>query len=80
LTSGHARRRRLPGMSLIALHALLAGYAPYALAATVDGVYVVDENSDEPYGYAVVVINLTTGRVYAPITVGGYPTAVAITA
>jgi hypothetical protein len=34
----------------------------------------------EPYGYAVVVINLTTGHVYAPITVGGYPTAVAITA
>jgi len=34
----------------------------------------------EPYGYAVVVTNLTTGRVYAPITVGGYPTAVAITA
>jgi hypothetical protein len=31
-------------------------------------------------GYAVVVINLTTGQVYAPITVGGYPTAVAITA
>jgi hypothetical protein len=34
----------------------------------------------EPYGYAVVVINLTAGQVYAPITVGGYPTAVAITA
>jgi hypothetical protein len=34
----------------------------------------------EPYGYAVVVINLTTRHVYAPITVGGYPTAVAITA
>jgi hypothetical protein len=31
-------------------------------------------------GYAVAVINLTTGHVYAPITVGGYPTAVAITA
>jgi YVTN family beta-propeller protein len=34
----------------------------------------------EPYRYAVVVINVTTRHVYAPITVGGYPTAVAITA
>ena len=34
----------------------------------------------EPYGYTVVVINLKTRHVYAPITVGGYPSAVAITA
>jgi hypothetical protein len=34
----------------------------------------------EPYGYTVVVINLKTGHAYPPITVGGYPSAVAITA
>jgi hypothetical protein len=34
----------------------------------------------EPYGYTVVLINLKTRYVLPPITVGAYPTAVAITA
>lgn len=34
----------------------------------------------EPYGYTVVLINLKTRHVLPPITVGAYPTAVAITA
>ena len=76
-------------MSLIALLALLAGALALgrpsaaqadkaqAAALTITGQTPVVL---EPYGYAVVVINLTTGHVYAPITVGGFPTAVAITA
>jgi hypothetical protein len=34
----------------------------------------------EPYGYTVGLINLETRPVLPPITVGAYPTAVAITA
>ena len=34
----------------------------------------------EPYGYTVELINLKTRRVSPPITVGAFPTAVAITA
>jgi hypothetical protein len=56
---------------------LNVGAYTYPTAVTISGQTAVVL---EPYGYAVVVINLTTGHVYAPITVGGYPTAVAITA
>ena len=34
----------------------------------------------ERYGYTVELINLKTRHVYPPITVGAFPTAVAITA
>ena len=34
----------------------------------------------EPYGYTVELINLKTRGVFPPITVGAFPTAVAITA
>ena len=34
----------------------------------------------EPYGYSVELINLKTRRVFPPIAVGAFPTAVAITA
>ena len=34
----------------------------------------------ESYGYTVDLINLKTRHVYPPITVGAFPTAVAITA
>jgi hypothetical protein len=34
----------------------------------------------EPYGYTVELINLKTRHVFPPITVGAFPTAVAITA
>ena len=34
----------------------------------------------EPHGYTVELINLKTRHVYPPITVGAFPTAVAITA
>jgi len=33
-----------------------------------------------PYGYTVELINLKTRHVFPPITVGSFPTAVAITA
>jgi hypothetical protein len=60
-----------------AARALNVGAYSYPTALTITGQTAVVL---EPYGYAVVVINLTSRHVYAPITVGGYPSAVAITA
>ena len=56
---------------------LNVGAYTYPSAIALDGQTAVVV---EPYGYTVVLINLKTRHVYAPITVGGYPSAVAITA
>ncbi len=73
---GRAGRRCPPGLGKAARPLNVGAYI-YPTAITLAGQTSVVL---EPYGCAVVVINLTTRRVYAPITVGGYPTAVAITA
>jgi hypothetical protein len=57
--------------------ALNVGAYTYPTVITITGQTAVVV---EPYGYTVELINLKTRRVFPPITVGAFPTAVAITA